>query len=168
MEVEEATKPANGEQVGASSVDHSQDTIQETTEDSKSENQTNNTEAASNGKSPKSSKSPVEQKDEKRKQSPEKESPGQGGPSKRVREGQKWNDRPRKQYDNQNDRPRKRHNNRSDLVSQEESRDPFAIRKQVCIFPMLYNFIYSNNRTSGRVLLLRLQSFDRQILIHKS
>ena len=140
MEVEEAAKPANGEQVGAPSVDQPQDTIQETTEDPKLENQTNNIEAASNGKSPKSSKSPVERKDDKRKQSPEKESPEQGGPSKRVREGQKWNDRPRKQYDNQNDRPRKRHNNRSDLVSQEESSDPFAIRKQVCILPILHEF----------------------------
>lgn len=168
MEVEETTKLANGEQAEAPSLDQPQDKIQETTEDPEPESLTNKTEAASNGKSAESAASPVEQKDEKRKLLPEKESPGQGGPSKRVREGQKWNERPRKQYDNQNDRLRKRHNNRSDLVSQEESSDPFAIRKQVCIFPMFCDFIYSNNQTSGRVLLLRLQSSDRQILIHKS
>ena len=147
MEVEEATRPANGDQAEDPSIDQPQDTIQEVTEESKSENRTNNTEAASKEKSPKGPKSPVEQEDGKCKESPEKESLGQGGPSKRVREGQKWNDRPRKQNDNQTDRPRKRHNNRSDLVSQQESSDPFAIRKQVCDSPLLYSFISSNNAT---------------------
>ena len=129
METEEATKPSNEDQSEVPSLDQSKNAIKNVIEESKAENQTNGTETASNGENP---KSPVEQEDEKRKE-PEKESPRRdGGPSKRVREGQKWNDRPRKHYGNQNDRPHKRHNNKADLVSQEESSDPVAIRKQVC------------------------------------
>ncbi|KAF6239410.1 hypothetical protein HO173_002672 [Letharia columbiana] len=127
MEVEEVTKPGSEDQVEVPSLGQSQDTIERLIEESKSESQTNGTEAASAGKS---AKSPVEQEEKTRKE-PEKESPSQDGPSKRVREGQKWNDRPRKQYGNPNDRPHKRHNNKSDLVSQQESSDPVAIRKQV-------------------------------------
>lgn len=164
MEVEEVTKPGSEDQVEVPSLGQSQDTIERVIEESKSESQTNGTEAASAGKS---AKSPVEQEDKTRKE-PEKESPSQDGPSKRVREGQKWNDRPRKQYGNPNDRPHKRHNNKSDLVSQQESSDPVAIRKQVCNSPMLYNFIKTDRHTQGRVLLLRLQPSDRQIPVHKS
>lgn len=163
MTVEEEVKPANADQGGVPSLDQSQDAIEKLIEESKPESQTNGTEVALNGKSP---VSPAEQEDKKRKE-PEKESPRQDGPSKRVREGQKWNDRPRKQYGNQNDRPNKRHNNKSDLVSQQESSDPVAIRKQVCTSWIIYSFIKANNHTQGRVLLLRLQPSDRQIPIHK-
>lgn len=45
-------------------------------------------------------------------------------PSKRVQEGQKWNNRDR-------DRVDYKKNIKSDLTSQEESSDPIAIRKQV-------------------------------------
>ena len=45
-------------------------------------------------------------------------------PSKRVQEGQKWNDRNRERKDYKK-------NIKSDLTSQEESSDPVAIRKQV-------------------------------------
>ena len=129
METEEATKPSNEDQSEVPSLDQSKKAIENLIEESKAENQTNGTETASNGKSP---KNPVEQEDKKRKES-EKESPRRDdGPSKRVREGQKWNDRPRKHYGNQNDRSHKRRNNKADLVSQEESSDPVAIRKQVC------------------------------------
>ena len=141
MEVEEATKPANGEQTGVPSLDQSQVTVEGSNDKFQLENQANSTEAASKGKSPKTQ---VKQEGEKRKD-PKEEGPAQDGPSKRVREGQKWNDRPRKQYGNQDDRPRKRYNNKSDLVSQQESSDPVAIRKQVFHFPMLCSFIYSNN-----------------------
>ena len=135
MEVEEAIKPENGDQAEAPSLEESRDKVEGLTKESQSEHQTNSTEAASNEKSPKTSKSPEEQEGEKQKE-PEKETPAQGGPSKRVREGQKWNDRPRKHYGNQDDRPSKRHNNKSNLVSQQESSDPVAIRKQVGIpFP---------------------------------
>ena len=129
METEEVTKPSNEDQSEVPSLDQSKNAIENLIEESKAENQTNGTETTSNGKSP---KNPVEQEDTKRKEF-EKESPRRDdGPSKRVREAQKWHDRPRKHYGNQNDRPYKRHNNKADLVSQEESSDPVAIRKQVC------------------------------------
>lgn len=131
MGVEEATKPANGDQAEVPSLDQSQNAIERLIEESKPESQTNGAEAASTGKSP---KSPVNLEEKVRQQS-EKEGPREDGPSKRVREGQKWNDRPRKQYGSRNDRPHKRHNNKSDLVSQQESSDPDAIRKQVCFPP---------------------------------
>lgn len=150
MEVEEATRPASQDQAEVPSLDQSQDAIERLIEEAKPESQTNGTDATSNGMN---SKSPVEQEDKLQKES-EKESPRHDGPSKRVREGQKWNDRPRKQFGNQNDRPHKRHNNKSDLVSQPESRDPLAIRKQVCNLPMLYNSLKTDNHTLGRILLL--------------
>ena len=129
METEEVTKPSNEDQSEVPSLDQSKNAIENLIEESKAENQTNGAETASHGKNP---KNPVEQEDEKRKESG-KESPRRDdGPSKRVREAQKWNDRPRKHYGNQNDRPYKRHNNKANLVSQEESSDPVAIRKQVC------------------------------------
>ena len=143
MEVEEATKPANEAQVETPSLGQSQDAIERLIEESKPESQTNGAEATSNGKSPERT---VEQEDKKRKE-PEREGSRPDGPSKRIREGQKWNDRPRKQYGNPNDRPHKRHNNKSDLVSQPESSDPVAIRKQVCTSPMLYSFIKTDNHT---------------------
>lgn len=127
MEGKEVTKSANGDQAEVPSIGQSTDTKEGLTEESKSEIQTNNTEAASNGKSP---KSPAEQEDGKRKEN-EKKSPTHGRPSEKVREGQRWNDRPRKQYGDHNDRFPKRHNNRSNLTSQKESSDPVAIRKQV-------------------------------------
>ena len=143
MKVEEATMPSNGDQAGVPSPGQSQDAIGRLTEGSKQDSQTNGTEAASNGKSP---KNPSEQENEKRKD-PEKESPRLDGPSKRVREGQKWNERPRKQHGNQHDRPHKRYNNKSDLVSQQESSDPIAIRKQVCISHLLYSLMITNDDT---------------------
>lgn len=155
MEMEEAAKPTNGDQAGLPSLDQSQDAIEGLIQQSQPERQTKGTEEPSNS---------VEQEDKKRKE-PEKESPRQDGSSKRVREGQKWNDRPRKQYGNQNDRPHKRHNNKSDLVSQQESSDHVAIRKQVRT-SILYSFIRANTYTQGRVLLFRLQPVDRQIPIH--
>lgn len=61
--------------------------------------------------------------------------------SERVREGQRWNDRPRKfdnkndrkpyKYGNKHDRAQYKKNIKSDLTSQQESSDPVAIRKQV-------------------------------------
>lgn len=127
MAAEDETKPANADQAGVPSLDQSQDAIEELIEESKPDSQSNGTEAALNEKS---LVSPAEQEDKKRKE-PERESPRQDGPSKKVRQGQQWNDRSRKQHGNHNDRPHKRHNNKSDLVSQQESSDPVAIRKQV-------------------------------------
>ncbi len=165
MEVEEATRSPNGDQAGVSSIGQSQDAIETLTEGSRPDSQTNGTEAALNGKSP---KSPGEQEQHKKGKEPEKESPRLDGNSKRVREGQKWNDRPHKKYGNQYERPHKKHNNKSDLVSQQESSDPVAIRKQVCTSHLRYSFTVTNDNSPGRILLLRLQSSDRQISIHES
>lgn len=63
-------------------------------------------------------------------------------PSKRVQEGQKWNNRDR-------DRPDHKKNIKSDLTSQEESSDPVAIRKQVR---------NSNHYLSILLTLMRLNS----------
>ena len=63
-------------------------------------------------------------------------------PSKRVQEGQKWNNRDR-------DRPDHKKNIKSDLTSQEESSDPVAIRKQVR---------NSNHYRSLLLTLMRLNS----------
>ena len=141
MEVEEAIRSPNGDQAGVSSIGQSQDAIDTLIEESRPDSQTNGTDAASNGKSP---KSPGEQEDKKGKE-PEKESPRVDGKSKRVREGQKWNDRPHKKYGNQYERPYKRHNNKSDLVSQQESSDPVAIRKQVCTSHLQHPFTVTND-----------------------
>ena len=134
MEGEEVPKSENGEQAVVSSLSQSQDAVKELPQESKSESQTNNTEEAS------VTKSPVKQEDKGREEF-EKESPRQTGPSKNVREGQKWNDRPRRYNSDQKDRPPKWHNNKSHLVSQKESSDPVAIRKQVRSCPMLHIFI---------------------------
>ena len=58
-------------------------------------------------------------------------------PSKNVREGQKWNNRPRRYDNNNGDRPKYKKGIKSDLTSQEESSDPVAIRKQVRFFNSL-------------------------------
>ena len=143
MEVEEAIKPGDGDQAEAPSLEESPAKAEGLTKESKSEHDhTNRTEAAPTEKSSDISKNQEEQEGDKQKQ-PEKETPAQDGPSKRVREGQRWNDRPRKQYGNQDDRPSKRHNNKSDLVSQQESSDPVAIRKQVGIPLRCYTASYS-------------------------
>ena len=159
MEVEEAIKPENGDQAKAPSLEESRDKVEGLTNESQSENQTTSPEAASDGKSLKIPKIEEKQEDEKHKQ-PEKETPTQGGSSKRIREGQKWNDRPHKHYGNQDDRPSKRHNNKSDLVSQKESSDPVAIRKQVGNPFRCYIASSSLTTAQGRVLFLRLQPSD--------
>lgn len=71
----------------------------------------------------------------------EDDTPKHDRPSERVREGQKWNDRPRKyenysdrkphKYDSKHDRAQYKKNIKSDLTSQKASSDPVAIRKQV-------------------------------------
>ena len=131
MQGEEVTKSANGNQTEVPSLGQPTNTKEGLTEESKSGIPTSDTEATFKGKSP---KVPAEQEDGKRKEN-EKKSPTHGRPSEKVREGQKWNDRPRKQCGDHNDRFPKKHNNKSDLISQKESSDPVAIRKQVCTSP---------------------------------
>ena len=148
MEMEETIKPEIGDQAEAPLLEESRDNAEGSTKESQSEHdQTNGTEAAPTEKSPKISKNQEEQEEGEKHKQPEKETPAQGGPSKRVREGQKWNDRPRKQNGNQDDRPSQRHNNKSDLVSQQESSDPVAIRKQVGIPSRCCTALYSLTTT---------------------
>ena len=63
-------------------------------------------------------------------------------PSKRVQEGQKWNDRDREKQDYSK-------NIKSDLTSQEESSDPVAIRKQVGLLLSYFGFIALIKRTAS-------------------
>ena len=158
MEEEQANKLADGDQARASSLYNSQNTNEEYGEGAKMESQMHRIDTAS------LAKSRVEQGDEKLEESERR----QDSPSERVQEGQRWNNRYRKQYGNQEDRPCKKHNNKADLVSQQESSDPFAIRKQVCPPLVLYVSLYSKNHIQGRILLFRFQSSDRQISIHQS
>ena len=96
-------------------------------------------------------------------------SPTQNEPSKRVREGQEWNNRSRyDKYGHNKSNYQKRDynkNNRSNLASQQESSDPVAIRKQVRTF-CLSEQVCVKLVTKGRILLLRLQPANRQISLH--
>ena len=69
-----------------------------------------------------------------KRESTEKEPSNDDGISKRVREGRKWNERSRNHFIKKPHGPDYRKNVKSDFTSQEESSDPFAIRKQVKIF----------------------------------
>lgn len=51
-------------------------------------------------------------------------------PSSRVKQGQRWNDRDRNKHNSDYKKEWKK-NNKSELISQKESNDPIAIRKQV-------------------------------------
>lgn len=83
-------------------------------------------------------------------------------PSKRVQEGQKWNNRDR------NGRPQKSHKNYiSDLTSQAESSDPVEIRKQVRA-KMTSRSSNANAYAPGRILFLGLQSPAGQIPVPTS
>lgn len=69
--------------------------------------------------------------------------------SDRVREGQRWNDRPRGRGGRGGQNLARggqkfRRNNRSDLESQEESSDPVAIRKQVGLSRPSSRFPFAN------------------------
>ena len=142
MEVEGLKKLGNGDQAEASLIGQPPETCDKPNEGSNVEIQTDRTEKAL------LAENPVGQQDKKREE-PKIESPREDRPSKRVREGQRWNDRPRKQYGNQKDRPHKGHNNKSDLTSQQESSDPVAIRKQVCPSSMLDIFRFSDSEIQG-------------------
>ena len=87
-----------------------------------------------------------------------------GKPSKRVEEAQAYNRRDRR-YLPSNDRKPYRKNNKSELISQEESSDPAAIRKQVG-WPR-NGASCSELIFAGRVLLFRLKSSPRQISLHE-
>ncbi|KAK3176526.1 hypothetical protein OEA41_007849 [Lepraria neglecta] len=127
METEEATKPASADNEKVTSSTDTKDAIEKLMEESKPAEQTNGTKETTNEEV--SKKEDTEDKSKEFKD----EKSGQDQPSKRVQEGQKWNERPRntdRPYNKYGNKPFKR-NNKSDLTSQEESSDPVAIRKQV-------------------------------------
>ena len=122
MEVEKAAIHANGAAAEKPAVDRTAEAVGDLISEHERKSPANNTtDGADANVSP-------EEKTEDRPKRGDKESLENDSPSKRVREGQKWNDRSRRY--NKNDRPVKR-NNKSDLTSQQESSDPVAIRKQV-------------------------------------
>ena len=133
METEEAMKPASADNEKVTSSTDTKDAIERLIEESEPAEQTNGTKETMNEEI--SKKEDTEDKSKEFKD----EKSGQGQPSKRVQEGQKWNERPRNKDGSRNsDRPYNRYgnkpfkrNNKSDLTAQEESSDPVAIRKQV-------------------------------------
>lgn len=84
-------------------------------------------------------------------------------PSKRVQEGQKWNNRDRIGQS----RASKKNNYISDLTSQAESSDPVEIRKQVRA-KMTSRSSNANAYAPGRILFLGLQSPAGQIPVPTS
>ena len=83
-----------------------------------------------------------------------------GKPSKRVQEGQAWNNRNRERVDYKK-------NIKSDVTTQDESSDPVAIRKQVDSPSHCRSLIPTNRTIPGRILLFRFQSTRRQIPLLK-
>ena len=127
METEEATKPASADNEKVASSTDTKDAIEELIEESKPAEQIHGTKETTNEEASKKEDTEDRSKEFKDEKS------GQDQPSKRVQEGQKWNERPRntdRPYNKYGNKPFKR-NYKSDLTSQEESSDPVAIRKQV-------------------------------------
>ena len=123
MEVEKTVHHINGEGKGAEPVDRSADAIEDLIDEHKAEN-------TPGGKNDTLKAKTLSDETEEKDKSPEKETSAEEKPSKRVQEGQKWNNRhPR--YNNKIDRAKYKNNIKSDLTSQIESSDPVAIRKQV-------------------------------------
>ena len=125
MEAEEAAKPVSGTTEETPSLSETSKTVEELLEEARPVEQTNGT------KPPEGDKNP-ENGDDNRKISND-EQPQQNQPSKRVQEGQRYNNRPRGDRKHKTPYPRKfdQRNIKSDLTSLQESSDPVAIRKQV-------------------------------------
>lgn len=124
MEVKEATNISSDEKAGVPYTDDTQAAIVDPIKESETDGHTNGTSVTIEEKSP-------ETRAMENPRSPEKDTNADDRPTKRVREGQKWNDRSRYKYDNKHDRTQYKKNIKSDLTSQKESSDPDAIRKQV-------------------------------------
>ena len=122
-EIESTVKHTNGDEGAALPTDHIDNATEDPISNSKSEIQSNGKADTTNTETSKAS-------EEEPGKTPAKESKTDDKPSERVREGRKWNDRPRR-YNDKDDRTKYKRNNKSNLVSQEESSDPIAIRKQV-------------------------------------
>ena len=122
-EIESTVQHTNGDEGAAPRADHIDNATEDLISNAKSEIQSNGKADVANAET---SKEPEEEPGK----APSKESKTDHKPSERVREGRKWNDRPRR-YNDKDDRTKYKRNNKSNLVSQEESSDPIAIRKQV-------------------------------------
>ena len=123
MEVEEPVNQPNGaEAAGSTENNHTEDPIGNLINECKEESIQNKDDLADD-------LAKAELAEEKKK-IPVKEVLDDDKTSKRVREGQRWNNRSTK-YSNKHDRASFKRNYKSDLTSQAESSDPVAIRKQV-------------------------------------
>ncbi|KAL6719876.1 hypothetical protein ACLMJK_001797 [Lecanora helva] len=118
---EEDANTSNGDNGVEIPVEHTEDAAKNPSSEVQSENNVDEENTKSSPKRPAN-------EDE----GAEKGPTGDGRPSKRVREGQRWNDRnDRPPRYNKYDRSDKKRNIKSDFTSQKESSDPIAIRKQV-------------------------------------
>lgn len=125
MEAEEAAKPVSGATEQTPSLSETSKAVEELIDEARPVEQTNGTKHPNDDKKP-------ENGDDNRKTSTN-EQPHQDQPSKRVQEGQRYNNRPRgdKQYNKPFLRKYDPKNIKSDLTTLQESSDPVAIRKQV-------------------------------------
>jgi len=152
MEVEKAIDPVNEDKGGVPTLHRTPDTIGDLINEAKEE-----AEAHTNGTRDTANRGDSVEKKSEETASPENDTASDDKPSERVREGQRWNDRPRKyenkndrkpyKYDNKHDQAQYKKNIKSDLTSQHESSDPVAIRKQVG--PPDISNIYSMLMTEG-------------------
>lgn len=141
MEVKDAVKPESESKAEAPSLEATQDAIGKLIEESRPEEQTNGTKAAQDD-------SVTKAKEVQKSDDPDAEKPMNEEPSERVKEGQRYNNRHRGGQGHRGDRggrgcrgrgndrgfqdrSSRRDNIKSDLISQQESSDPVAIRKQV-------------------------------------
>ena len=125
MEAEEATKPVSGATEETPSLSETTKAVEELIDEARPAEQTNGTKHFEDDKKP-------EDGDDNCKASNDEE-PRQDQPSKRVQEGQRYNNRPRGDRNNHRPYPKRfdKKNIKSDLTSLQESSDPVAIRKQV-------------------------------------
>lgn len=136
MEAENAIDHLSEDQGGVTTVNQTQDVIGELINEAKEQ-----AEAHIDGTKDTAIGVDSVGKESKKSNSPENDAASHDNFSGRVREGQRWNDRPRKfdnkndrkpyKYGNKHDRAQYKKNIKSDLTSQQESSDPVAIRKQV-------------------------------------
>ena len=129
MESEEAAKPVSGATEQAPSLSETSKAVNELIDEARHVEQTNGTKHLNDDKKP-------EDGDDNRKTATD-EQPEQDQPSKRVQEGQRYNNRPRgdRKYHNPSLRKYDPKNIKSDFTSLQESSDPVAIRKQVGASP---------------------------------
>lgn len=133
METGEVIKSAIADSANVPSSTENKDAGGTSIDESKPAEQNNGTKTTIDERLPKEKETEDNSKD------PKGDESTHDKPSKRVQEGQKWNDRHRnkdgtrntdRSYNKFGNKPFRK-NNKSDLTSQEESSDPVAIRKQV-------------------------------------